>query len=176
MRYNEWKALGSVSDPCDVPSKWWLRKLFHLKTMKALPPPQALGLLVLPPSCRLLCLALAEQGNGLCSQVQRQDQMREEGTLDSGSQVSSSTTCQDQGSRFSERKRGEPPREGRAALSVARMHQRWGQKVQLCFPSCEWELPHSYSPIIPWVGRGCWSFWWCVESARKWVSSAFMHG
>lgn len=29
-----------------------------------------------------------------------------------------------------------------------------GPKVQLCFPSCEWALPHSTAAVIPGLGRG----------------------
>lgn len=73
MGCTEWKALDSESDPCHVPSKWWLSKPFQVKAKLALPPPQALALLALPSPYRLPCLAPAEEGHGLCFQVQGRD-------------------------------------------------------------------------------------------------------
>lgn len=130
-----------------MPSEWWLRKPSHVKAKMALPPPQAVALLALPSPHRPLCLAPGEEGHGLCFQVQRQDWMNEEGTLEFWLETLFLTHLPRLGSRSSERERGEPW-EGRAALSVTGMHQSWALKA-----APEWQLPHSCSPIIGGVGR-----------------------
>lgn len=81
MRYNEWKARGPVCDPCNIPSKWWLRKVFtsrlrRLSTASGLGSP---GPAFFPQTA---VLGVSRRDNGLSFKVQRQDQMSEEGALE----------------------------------------------------------------------------------------------
>lgn len=166
MRYNKWRALGSVSDPYNALNKWWLITLFHFKAKEALPSPQALDLLLLPFSYRLLCLTLAEEDNGLYFQA-------EEGTLEFWLPGLFLNHLPKSGSHVFRKGKRWAAKEGRAAGSVARMPPVLGPEGP-AWLSLLWVRALSF--LQPEVGRGCWALRRCVEGARTWVSSLFMHG